>query len=143
MIKYSVYKKRQQDEFNKLPMKAAFGVKQFEEMMEAWGLTTSDEDLKKVASLGAGGYCLKKDFHLFEEFGDKSAKEMEEYFKDDEQLSDAFMYEFGNHECGYTGNPREALYALGYTEKDVATDERLDRIFNETWRKYIDNIKDY
>lgn len=143
MIRYADFKEEQQKEFDALPMKAAFGDKQFEKMMAEWGLTTSDEDLKKVASLGAGGYCLKKDFHLFEEFGNKSAKEMEKYFKDDEQLSDAFMYEFGNHECGYTGDPWEALYALGYTKKDVATDERLHRIFNETWRKYVDNIKDY
>lgn len=142
MIKYIDFQKKLQDEFNKLPMKAAFGDKQFEEMMADWGLSTSDEDLKKVASLGDGGYCLKKDFHLFVEFGNKSNKEKEEYFKDDEQLSDAFIYEFGNHECGYTSNPWEALYALGYTKKDAAADKRLYRIFSETWKKYIDNMDD-
>lgn len=142
MIKYYEFKQRQQNEFNALPMKAAFGDKQFEEMMGKWGLTTSDEDLKKVVSLGGGGFCLKKDFHLFEEFGEKAAKENEEYFKDDEQLKDAFLYEFGNHECGYTGDPWEALYALGYTKKDASKDSRLYRIFKEAWDWYIDNMKD-
>lgn len=71
MKKYYEFKQKQQNEFNALPMHAAFGDKQFEEMMGKWGLTTSDEDLKKVVSLGGGGFCLKKDFHLFEEFLDK------------------------------------------------------------------------
>lgn len=93
MIKYSVYKKRQQDEFNKLPMKAAFGDKQFEEMMASWGLTTSKADIAKIANLGYGAFCLAKDAHLFSEFTEKSLKEDEEYFKVDEQLEDAFLYE--------------------------------------------------
>lgn len=47
-MKYVDYKAKQQKEFNKLPMKAAFGDKQFEEMMAEWGLTTSKEDLEKI-----------------------------------------------------------------------------------------------
>lgn len=46
-MKYVDYKAKQHKEFNKLPMKAAFGDKQFEEMMAEWGLTTSKEDLEK------------------------------------------------------------------------------------------------
>jgi hypothetical protein len=37
-MKYQEFKKKQQDEFGKLPMKAAFGDKQFKEMMAEWGL---------------------------------------------------------------------------------------------------------
>ena len=72
---YYEFKKQQQDEFNKLPMKAAFGDKQFKEMMAEWGLTTSKEDLEKIRSIGAGAYCLKKDYHLFLKFGERSVKE--------------------------------------------------------------------
>ena len=41
MNKYIEYKNRKQSEFDKLPMKAAFGNKQFEQIMKEWGLTTS------------------------------------------------------------------------------------------------------
>ena len=47
-MKYVDYKAKQQKEFDKLPMKAAFGDKQFKEMMAEWGLTTSKEDLEKI-----------------------------------------------------------------------------------------------
>ena len=79
-MKYQEFKKKQQDEFGKLPMKAAFGDKQFKEMMAEWGLTTSKEDLEKICSIGAGAYCLKKDYHLFLEFGERSVKdEIDDY----------------------------------------------------------------
>ena len=143
MLKYHVYKKQQQDKFNKLPMKAAFGDEQFKEMMAEWGLTTSEEDLAKITSLGYGAYCLNEDAHLFTEFTAQSLKEDEEYYKDDEQLEDAFIYEFGNHECGYTGNPYEALGALGMTKKEIDEDDRLKRIFLKSWHNYIFNVLDY
>lgn len=139
MIRYCQYKKRQQEEFNKLPMKAAFGDKQFREMMKEWGLTTSKEDLNKVVSLGYGAYCKVEDKHLFDELLEKHLKEDEEFYKDDEQLKDAFIYEFGNHECGYTYNPAEALPALGLSWKDVMTDKRIARLFNEAWNEFLDN----
>lgn len=139
MIKYSVYKKKKQDEFDKLPVKAAFGNEQFKEMMASWGLTTSKEDIAKITSLGYGAFCLKEDEHLFLEFIDKSLEEDKEYFKVDEQLEDAFIYEFGNHECGYTGNLYDALDALGFTKEEVDKDDRLHRIFLQAWHKYIEN----
>lgn len=138
MIKYSVYKKRQQDEFNKLPMKAAFGNEQFKEMMESYGLTTSKADIAKITSLGYGCFCLAKDAHLFSEYTEKKLKEDEEYFKVDEQLEDAFRYEFANYECGYTGNPYDALKALCFTKEELDKDERLHRIFIQAWHKYIE-----
>jgi len=75
---YYDFKKQQQDEFDKLPMRAAFGDKQFKEMMAEWGLTTSKEDLEKVCSIGAGAYCLKKDYHLFIEFGEQGVRGVSE-----------------------------------------------------------------
>lgn len=141
MLKYVDYKNQQQAKFNKLPIKAAFSDEQFRDMMAEWGLTTSDEDLKKIVSIEAGAYCLREDKHLLEEFVDQSLKEDAEYFKDDDQLKDAFLYEFGNHECAYTGNPYEALYALHYTKAELNRDERLARIFKQSWREYLDNYK--
>lgn len=138
-MKYYEYKKKQQSEFNKLPMKAAFGNKQFKEMMAEWGLCTSDEDLKKIVSLGYGAYCLEKDKHLFDELLQKHLDEDEEFYKNDAQLEDALIYEFGNHECSYTYDPWSALQELPYTKKEIVENERLARIFNEAWNKYLSN----
>lgn len=137
MNKYIEYKNRKHAEFDKLPMKVAFGNKQFEQMMKEWGLTTSKEDLTKIHQLGAGCYCLKKDTHLFEEHFQRTQKELKEFLKDDDNLKSAFQYEFSNHECGLTYQPQEALLALPFTYKEVMTNKRLCRVFKNAWREYI------
>lgn len=141
MNKYIEYKNRKHAEFDKLPMKVAFGNKQFEQMMKEWGLTTSKEDLTKIHQLGAGCYCLKKDTHLFEEHFQRTQKELEEFLKDDNNLKSAFKYEFANHECGYTYTPQDALPPLNLTYEEVEKNERLNRVFNEAWCEYLDECE--
>lgn len=140
-MKYQEFKKQQQDEFDKLPMKAAFGDKQFKEMMAEWGLTTSKEDLEKICSIGAGAYCLKKDYHLFIEFGERSVKEDEEFYSNDENLKDALIYEFGNHECGYTWEFENGIIALGFSIKEFFSDQRKAKVFDEARKEYIDKLE--
>lgn len=141
MNKYIEYKNRKHAEFDKLPMKVAFGNKQFEQMMKEWGLTTSKEDLTKIHQLGAGCYCLKKDTHLFEEHFQRTQKELKEFLKDDDNLKSAFKYEFANHECGYTYTPQDALPPLNLTYEEVEKNERLNSIFNEAWCEYLDECE--
>lgn len=141
MNKYIEYKNRKHAEFDKLPMKVAFGNKQFEQIMKEWGLTTSKEDLTKIHQLGAGCYCLKKDTHLFEEHFQRTQKELKEFLKDDDNLKSAFKYEFANHECGYTYTPQDALPPLNLTYEEVEKNERLNRVFNEAWCEYLDECE--
>mgnify|MGYP004702110915 CR=1 FL=1 len=141
MNKYIEYKNRKHAEFDKLPMKVAFGNKQFEQMIKEWGLTTSKEDLTKIHQLGAGCYCLKKDTQLFEEHFQRTQKELEEFLKDDDNLKSAFKYEFANHECGYTYTPQDALPPLNLTYEEVEKNERLNRVFNEAWCEYLDECE--
>lgn len=140
-MKYQEFKKKQQDEFGKLPMKAAFGDKQFKEMMAEWGLTTSKEDLEKICSIGAGDYCLKKDYHLFLVFGERSVKESEEFLSSDENLVDALKYEFGNHECGLTFEFENGIIALGYTVKEFLSDDRKKKLFVKARKEYINSLE--
>ena len=50
-------------------MGAAFSDKQFEDMCSKWGLNPkNEEDLKQIMSIGSGCFCLKKDWHLCEEW---------------------------------------------------------------------------
>ena len=91
MNKYIEYKKRKQAEFDKLPMKAAFGNKQFEQIMKEWGLTTSKEDLTKIHQLGAGCYCLKKDYPLFLKLACKHMEEDVEFLRTIKTLRKLFV----------------------------------------------------
>lgn len=138
---YYEFKKQQQGEFDKLPMRAAFGDKQFKEMMTEWGLTTSKEDLEKIRSIGAGAYCLKKDYHLFIEFGERSAKESEEFLSSDDNLVDALKYEFSNHECGLTLEFENGIIALGYTVKEFLSDDRKKKLFVKALKEYINSLE--
>lgn len=141
MNEYQILKEKQSAEFNALPLKAAFGDEQFKRMMAEWNLSTSDEDLKKIRSLGCGAYCLATDVHLFVETSERHEKEMKDFLKTDKGLKDALMYEFGNHECGYTFDPSDAVVALGFTMNEVRTSERLNRVFEEAWNEYIDKCE--
>lgn len=141
MNEYQILKEKQSAEFNLLPMKAAFGDDQFKRMMAEWNLSTSDEDLKKIRSLGCGAYCLDSDVHLFVETSERHEKEMKDFLGTDKGLKDALMYEFGNHECGYTFDPSDAAVALGFTMKEVRASERLNKVFEEAWNEYIDKCE--
>lgn len=141
MNKYVELKKKHQKEFGKLPMKVAFGYEQFKKMLEEWGLTDNADDIRKIAMLTGGCYCLKKDTHLFEEHFQRTQKELEEFLKDDDNLKAAFKYEFSNQECGYTYAPQDALPPLKLTKEEIEKDKRLNRVFNEAWCEYLDELE--
>ena len=61
--RYMELKRRQQEEFNALPLGFAFSQKQFNEMMENWDLDPG-KDTDKIYHVGAGGYIQKKDAEL-------------------------------------------------------------------------------
>lgn len=141
-MKYCEFKQKQQSEFDSLPMKAAFGDRQFEEMMSEWGLTTSDEDLKKIKSLGAGGYCLREDYPKFIALANRYIEEVEEFLSNDGNLVDALKYEFANHECGYTWEFENGITALGYTIEEFFSDERKKNLFIKARQEYINDLED-
>ena len=60
---YEILKNRHQKEFNQFPLGAAFNKKQFDEMMEKWGLLSTDTD--KILRIGSGCYIRKSDKEEF------------------------------------------------------------------------------
>lgn len=48
----------------------------------------------------------------------------------------AFMYEFNNHECGYTGDYSRALAALGLTNSDISKYDRLLEAYKKATKTY-------
>ena len=110
-------------------------------MIKETNSTTSKEDIEKICSIGAGAYCLKKDYHLFIEFGERSVKESEEFLSSDENLVDALKYEFGNHECGLTFEFENGIIALGYTVKEFLSDDRKKKLFVKARKEYINSLE--
>lgn len=59
-MRYAEFRQHWQDSLNRLPFKAAFGDKQFKEMMAEWELTTNEDDLKKFAHLSQEHIALPR-----------------------------------------------------------------------------------
>lgn len=135
-MRYAEFRQHWQDRLNRLPFKAAFGDKQFKEMMAEWGLTTSEDDLKKIRPLVAGTYCLAEDEHLFYEWVDEHEKALAEFLSDEERLKDALMDEWANYECAYTGNWKEGLLAL-FDEEEIENNALLKKVFPSAWKEYL------
>lgn len=130
---YRELKEKQQEEFNKFPLGAAFSNEQFKEMMEKWGLKEKDTD--KIISLGAGAFIRKVDKEAFLDMNRRHTAQLKEAIAADETgegfIYQMFYYELANHEYGYTGDLEDTLDALGYTAEEINADERLLRGLNK------------
>lgn len=130
-MKYTEFKDMLQNKVNDLPMFYAFSNEQLENALDDMGLSLKDMKGNKIAHLGYGAYCLKRDLDsiLSELHAVDDAKR--EFIEDYEQAYDAFMYEMGNHEyhINYEGD-WDVLSCFGLNDnvceygKDV--DEYMD-----------------
>ena len=133
MNKYAELKAKHQAEVDAFPFGFAFNQKQFEEMMEKWGLTTDDTD--KIYSIGGGGYVRKSDAEAMEKMFARHELERKMARKHGgDYLFEMFNYELANHEYSYTGELDDTLDALGLTLEEIeanpAMDEALTRACN-------------
>lgn len=127
MNRYAEMRNRQQEEFNKFPIKFAFSQEQFERGMRELGLKPTDTD--KVCKTIAGGFLRKSDAPAMHEILARHHKEIEDAIAADKTgkgfIYEMFLYELRNHEYGYTGDTEDTLESLGYTTDDLEKDERL------------------
>lgn len=140
MNEYQEMRNRQQLEFNALPLGFAFRQKQFDEMMQGWGLHP-ERDIEKICSIGNGGYIQKKDVALLRQTSAQHSQELAAAIKADKTgngfIFQMFYWELVNHEYGYTRQAEEALDALGYTLEQVQADQRLCRGFERACKKIM------
>lgn len=121
MNAYAEMKARHQERVNALPLKFAFSMQQFREMMESWGLTENDTD--KIYKMGGGGFYRREDSKLI--FGTFEENEIEQKAAISNDLDgsgfikDMFSYELANHEYCITYDLEPTLDALGLTADDV------------------------
>lgn len=140
METYSELKRRQQEEFNALPIGAAFSNNQFSEMLKEWGIREKDAK-NQVVSIGAGCFIRKADIPAYTRTVRRHKKELKEAIEAD-QTGEGFIYqmfyeEMANHEFGYTGDPEDTLNACGYTYKQVAEDQRISAGWKMAEQKFI------
>lgn len=135
---------RQQEEFNKFPIKFAFNDAQFKQGMNELGLDENDTD--KVVRTGAGGFMRKSDVEAYAKLGEKFAKELNDEIENDKFgnkfVKDMFSYELENHEYGYTRDYTDSLEALGYTMEDIKNNPKLKMGFDLALAEYSQEIED-
>ena len=118
METYTELKARQAKEMNEFQgIFFAFSNEQLKEGLEKLGLTL--EDTSKIYSIGAGGYILKERSKDLDAMFKRWEQEREELKKEEKNLLDALVYELRNHEYCITGDPDDALNALGWDRKDI------------------------
>jgi hypothetical protein len=123
MSKYSELKAKHQAEVDTFPLGFAFSEKQFNEMMEKWGLTPDDTD--QIYSIGMGGYVRKSDAEAMHEMFARHEAEHKAAMQDDEYLFSMFNYELANHEYCITYDVTDTLDALDLTLEEVNSNPRM------------------
>ena len=140
MNKYTELKKIIADDISNFPFLFAFSDKQFKEGMEKLGL--KETDTKKLLRVGSGMFIRKTDKDLLMVMTDKHDKMRKEAMKDNMYLHQAFLYELGNHEYGYTYDEEPSIEAVGLTVKEVDENKRLTRIFVEARTEFLISCED-
>lgn len=146
MNAYAEMKERHQKRINALPLKFAFGQKQFREMMESWGLTEDDTD--KIYKLGrTGGFYLRTDSKLIFTTFEENEIEMKAAIGNDIDgsgfIKDMFCYELANHEYCITHDLEPTLEALNLTEDQVMNNPRLLKGLKLACEEYLRNYDEY
>ena len=132
---YLEMKKRHEEERKAIKWEFAFSDKQFKEILNKWNLTESPEDLKKITSIGYGGFIQKKDLKEMNEIITRQEKEEREHRKEKKFLKEQILYEMGNHEYIYTYNDTEIFEAIGITEEEK--NEEFFKLYAECRKIYL------
>ncbi|MCH5304283.1 MAG: hypothetical protein J1E41_05415 [Ruminococcus sp.] len=145
-MNYKEMKAKHQKEYNEFPLGAAFSNKQFDEMMEKWGLNSNSKtDINKIISIGFGCYIKKEDKDGFHEMNRRHKQEVEDAILADTSgegfIMEMFYSELVNHEYGYVYDQaiEDTLEALGYTTDEINADERLLTGLNLAKRKVMED----
>ncbi len=134
---YQEMKNRHQEEFNALPLMAAFDMRQFEEGKRRLGVINDDE----LLNYGYGCFIRKVDMPRFNEHSERTAAERKAAMQDFSFCVGMFEYEMANHEYGYTRNISDTLGACGLTADEINADKMLQKALNTAIKNYLGKDK--
>ena len=116
METYQQLKKRQHDEFGAFDgIFWAFSNEQMKEGIEKHGVNENN----KIVNIGAGGFVLKSRLQEFKDLLARHAQELKDLKKNEKELVSAIAYQLNNHEYCITGDPQDALDALGIDRAEL------------------------
>lgn len=141
MNRYDEMRRRQQEAFNRLPIKFAYGKKQFEEMLKEFGINENPADKLFRMPIG-GGYYLKTDADQIRAWQKATIEELANEIAEDTTgegfISEMFYSELSNHEYSYTMNDEYTLDELGYTREEIESNPALKNGLELAKQKIID-----
>jgi len=120
------------EDFSKENIFFAFSNEQFEEWLKKINATKEDT----LVTTGGGWYLKKEKADEYLAILKNEDKEYKEFFKNDENLFDAFKYELANHEYIITYNYSDTLFSLGFKYEDLT--ERELKILKEASKQYLE-----
>lgn len=135
---YRQLRERQQKEFNNFEGMGACIAPQFERgFMDKLGIKSMDE----ATHIGWGMFCRNDRLNDYRDMAKRHHKELDEAIASDKTgegfVKGMFYYELANHEAQITGDPTDALAALGYTMKTVVEDKVLHHGYNLAVKKLL------
>ena len=137
-MRYEELKNKHYKETNELPLGFAFDDKQFETMMEKFGL--AKDDYASIYSLGSGCYVKKSDYDLIKQTFDRHKQEHKQEIENDKTgngyIYQMFAYELANHEYCITYSLDETLDALDLTEEEIEKNPKLKLGLKKALKKY-------
>lgn len=142
---YAELKNKHEQEMNAFPLGACFSQKQFEEMMQKWGLTIDDTD--KILSIGGGCYIRKSDRQTFHDMINRFEQERKDAIAAD-PTGDGYIYqmflcELANHEYCITYDLEDTLNALGLTIEEINADKRMLHGLKKAERDYLKHSENF
>ena len=101
----------------------AFNNEQFEEGLKK--LNCSKED---ITGFIAGGIILKNKVSEYLEMSKRHKSELAKKAKEDKEAQiKLLVYELGNHEYGYTGDPTDAIKSLGFKVSKTVLSKAIEQ----------------
>ena len=134
---YTQFKNNNFKEYDKFISKNvffAFSENQFKKGLDRLGVSEN-----AICCLNNGGYMLKSASNQRKQIIKKYYKNQRKYLSNFKNLLSALMYEMKNHECFYTGDLMEGVEALGFKEKDLYKNKKLQKAYNICVKNYYNN----
>lgn len=128
---------KQFNDYSDAHMFFAFSKSQFAEGMAKFGLSPNKkEDLKKVVSVGYGGYSLRSANEGLHELMAKLDRELHVWVTaSEENAYDALLTELYNHEYCITGDLSDGIYACSLSVDEINESPMLQRALHRAARE--------